>query len=69
MMCGVDARDAMGMTVTFVVRVGRGPEGRLLGVVERVATGEKHRFEGSRAIGALIERMVSDEMPADGRCP
>ena len=60
---------AVGKTLTFVVRVGRGADGRLHGVVERVMTGEKHRFEGSRAIGALIERMVSAEMPADGRRP
>jgi hypothetical protein len=51
----------MGQSVTFVVRATRGPDGRLGGVVERVRSGEKHRFEGSRAIGELIERMVDEE--------
>ena len=60
----VDAhsQEATGSSVAFVVRVGRGPEGRLVGVVERVRTGEKHRFEGTGAIGPLIEWMVSEEM-------
>jgi hypothetical protein len=48
-------------SVTFVVRVGRGPDGRLAGIVERVRTGEKHRFQEAGAIGRLIERMVDDE--------
>jgi hypothetical protein len=53
--------EAMGRSVTFVVRAARGPDGRLAGIVERVRTGEKHRFEESGALGHLIERMVDEE--------
>jgi hypothetical protein len=53
--------EAMGHSVTFVVRATRGPDGRLVGVVERVRNGEKHRFEDPSAIGPLIERMVDEE--------
>jgi hypothetical protein len=53
--------EAMGSSVTFVVRAARGPDGRLAGVVERVRTGEKHRFEDPEAIGLLIARMVDEE--------
>jgi hypothetical protein len=53
--------EAMGRSVTFVVRVARDPDGRLAGVVERVRTGEKHRFEDPGAIGHLIERMIDEE--------
>jgi hypothetical protein len=53
--------EAMGSSVTFVVRAARGPDGRLAGVVERVRNGEKHRFQDPAAIGELIERMVEAE--------
>jgi hypothetical protein len=53
--------EPMGSSVTFVVRVARDPDGRLAGVVERVGTGEKHRFEDSGAIGRLIQQMFDDE--------
>jgi hypothetical protein len=53
--------EAMGSSVTFVVRAARGSDGRLGGVVERVRTGEKRRFEEAGAIGALIEQMVAEE--------
>jgi hypothetical protein len=48
----------MATSVTFVVRAARDPDGRLTGVIERVRTGEKRRFEGPDAIGRLIEQMV-----------
>lgn len=51
----------LGSSVTFVVRVMRDPGGRLAGIVERVSTGEKHRFQDPSAIGRLIERMVHKE--------
>ena len=51
----------IGISVTFVVRAARGPDGRLAGVVERVHTGEKHRFQDPGAIGHLIQRMVDEE--------
>jgi hypothetical protein len=47
--------------VTFVVRVAPDEAGRLTGVVERVRTGEKHRFEGEAAIGRIIARIVASE--------
>jgi hypothetical protein len=53
--------EAVGSSVTFVVRAARAPDGRLAGVIERVRTGEKHRFEDPGAIGRLIEQMVDDE--------
>ena len=51
----------MRSSVTFVVRAARGPDGRLAGVIERVRTGEKHRFDEPGAVGRLIEQMVDDE--------
>ncbi len=53
--------ETVGDGATFVVRAARAPDGRLVGVIERVRTGEKRRFEDPRAIGSLIERMVDDE--------
>lgn len=53
--------ETMGTSVTFVVRAARGSDGRLAGIVERVRTGEKHRFQDPSAIGHLIERMVDEE--------
>ncbi len=53
--------EAMQSSVTFVVRVTRQPDGRLAGVIERVQSGEKHRFEDSAAIARLLEQMVDDE--------
>jgi hypothetical protein len=43
---------------TFIVRVSRDSTGRLNGVVERVATGEKARFQGAEAMAALVQRMT-----------
>jgi hypothetical protein len=53
----------MPSSVTFVVRAVRRPDGRLAGVVERVRSGETHRFDDRAAIGRLIEQMVDDETP------
>ena len=47
--------------VSFVVRVAADGTGRLTGIVERVRTGEKHRFEGEVAIGRIIARLVAEE--------
>lgn len=51
----------MHSSVTFVVRATRRPDGRLAGVIERVRSGEKHRFDDSAAIGRLVDQMVDDE--------
>jgi hypothetical protein len=47
--------------VTFVLRVARDEAGRLTGIVERVRTGEKQRFEGLGAIAPLIAQMLRSE--------
>jgi hypothetical protein len=52
---------AMQVSVTFVVRATRQPDGRLAGVIERVRSGEKHRFDDPASIGRLVEQMVDDE--------
>ena len=44
--------------MTFIVRLSRDEAGRVAGIVERVRTGEKERFEGVAAIATLIARMV-----------
>ena len=46
---------------SFIVRVSRDCTGRLSGVVERVQTGEKHRFAGPTRLGHLIARMLTAE--------
>jgi hypothetical protein len=51
--------------MTFVIRLTVAEDGRLTGVVTRVTTGEKARFEGVEAIGPLIARMTSTD--EDGR--
>jgi hypothetical protein len=54
-------RDPERAPLTFVVRVASDDAGRLSGVVERVRTGEKHRFDGDEAIGRIIARVVTEE--------
>lgn len=44
--------------VTFVVRLSGTESEEWLGVVERVRTGEKHRFRSVDDLGALIARMA-----------
>jgi hypothetical protein len=44
--------------MTFVVRLSRDEAGRLTGIVERVRTGEKERFEGLASVATVIARMV-----------
>jgi hypothetical protein len=43
---------------TFIVRVRRDGAGRLTGVVERVATGEKRRFQGAEGLAGVIQGML-----------
>lgn len=52
----------MDASVTFVVRAVRDRNGRLVGVLERVRTGEKWRFEDPDAIGRRIERIVDEDV-------
>ena len=53
------ARDPARSVVTFIVRASRDAGGRLQGIVERVKTGEKERFNGGDGLAGLIERMVA----------
>jgi hypothetical protein len=46
---------------SFIVRVSRDDAGQLSGTVERVKTGEKHRFQDPETVGRLIARMVAAE--------
>jgi hypothetical protein len=57
--------DGESISATFVVRVTRRPD-RATGVVERVRTGERERFEGLDQIGSLIARMLEGGLPSGG---
>lgn len=48
--------------LTFIVRVTSADAGEIAGTVERVRTGEKHRFTGLDGLGALIARIVAHEV-------
>lgn len=52
------AREATRSAVTFIVRASRDTGGRLQGIVERVKTGEKERFDDAEGLARVIERMV-----------
>jgi len=45
--------------MTFVVRLSRDEAGRVSGIVERVRTGEKARFEALDVLIEVIGRMVA----------
>lgn len=45
---------------TFIVRVSQSDGGPVTGTVERAQTGEKQRFDGLPAIGALSARMLGE---------
>jgi hypothetical protein len=56
--------------MTFVVRLSRDATGRATGIVERVRTGEKERFEGIATIATLIARMVeADHIESEAEVP
>ena len=57
----VDARGPAVTWIGFIVRVARTPR-ELEGIVERVQTGEKHRFKGGDELCRIIERIVSGEL-------
>ncbi len=46
---------------TFIVRLTLGERGALSGVVERVRTGEKQRFDSAAALAELIAGMAERE--------
>lgn len=47
--------------VSFVVRLTRSDGGQVTGVVERVRTGEKVRFEGVEGVCRVIARMIGED--------
>jgi hypothetical protein len=53
--------DAPDQPLTFIVRLTRDDRGGLSGVVERVRSGEKQRFDGVAALPDLIAAMVERE--------
>jgi hypothetical protein len=46
---------------TFIVRLVHDPSGGVSGVVERVRTGVKEKFEGREALCRLIQQMLLRE--------
>ena len=55
--------EALGAAMTFIVRLSPANGGRLTGVVERVRTGEKHRFDGLDDLGAVLALAVAAAEP------
>jgi hypothetical protein len=53
--------------MTFIVRISVDEAGGVTGIVERAQTGQKTRFEGTEAIGALIARMMAGRDAGPGR--
>jgi len=47
--------------VTFILRLVRDEAGRVTGIVERVRTREKERFEGLGAVPSLLARMLRSD--------
>jgi hypothetical protein len=56
---GAADRGPLAYPRTFLVRLGLADSGAVTGVVEAVRTGEKRRFEGTQAIGAVIDGMLA----------
>jgi hypothetical protein len=57
--------DALPGLASFVVRVSRQDTSGLTGTVERVRTGERHRFQDAAALVRLIEALVEQERAAE----
>jgi hypothetical protein len=53
--------------MTFIVRLSPARGDQLTGVIERVRTGEKHRFDGLDGLGAVLARAVAAAEPRRGR--
>jgi hypothetical protein len=52
--------------MTFVIRLTVREDGRLTGVVTRVRTGDKERFDGAESLPPIITRMAREEAVAPG---
>ena len=48
---------------TFIVRVTSADAGEVAGTVERVRTGERHRFRGADALTSLIAQLAAPARP------
>jgi hypothetical protein len=48
---------------SFVVRATQDGRGQVSGVIERVATGAKEAFKGTKAIGRVIAQMLQADKP------
>ena len=55
--------------MTFVIRLTVAEDGRLTGVVTRVRTGEKERFQGAESLPPIIARMAAEEAGMPGVAP
>ena len=55
--------------ITFIVRVAPGAGDGLAGVVERVSTGEKSRFEGPEQLFAILREVVAREQRIESTTP
>ena len=45
--------------MTFIVRLSLDDTGRFTGIVERVSTGEKERFQSVEALSPLVAQMAA----------
>lgn len=57
----MDTDPPVAARISFIVRIVPRERGPLTGVVERIGTGAKHRFESVAEMGRIIEQIVADE--------
>jgi hypothetical protein len=51
--------------MTLIVRLTCGAAGAITGVIERVRTGQKERFEGIDGLTAVVTRLAAQERAAE----
>jgi hypothetical protein len=51
--------------MTLIVRLARDAAGAITGVIERVRTGQKERFEGIDGLTAVVTRLAAQEPTAE----
>lgn len=61
----MESEPSVAERVSFIVRIVLHGRGEPTGIVERVGTAEKHRFEGIAEMGRIIERSVAEHGPGD----
>ena len=52
-------RTRYGAHMTFILHVSVAADGRVRGMLTNAQTGEKERFEGTDALGVLVQRMAT----------